>query len=98
MSTPDPKSPPATIALAHDWLVARRGGELVLDAITTHLLNTNHSITNLYTMFDARAPITPAIDALTKRTSPLNRLPKPLRRWLLPRYPKAVEHLSSQLA
>lgn len=100
MSKPDPKNytQTPTIALAHDWLVARRGGELVLDAITTHLLNTNHSITNLYTMFDSGTQITPAIDALTKRTSSLNQLPKPLRRWLLPRYPKAVEQLSAKLA
>lgn len=98
MSTPDSKNPPPTIALAHDWLVARRGGELVLDAMTTHLLNTDHTLANLYTMFDSGMPITPAIDALTKRTSSLNHLPKPLRRWLLPRYPKAVEQLSKQLA
>ncbi|MGJ8636516.1 MAG: glycosyltransferase [Phycisphaerales bacterium] len=96
---PAPQKPNTpTIALAHDWLVARRGGELVLDALTTHLLNTDHSISNLYTMFDSGTPITPAIDALTKRTSSLNHLPKPLRRWLLPRYPKAVEQLSQKLA
>ncbi len=87
-----------SIALAHDWLVARRGGELVLDAITTHLLNTNRRVAHLYTMFDSGTPITPAIDAIPRTTSSLNRLPKPLRRWLLPRYPKAVEELSRKLA
>ncbi len=99
MSTSDPKT---SVALAHDWLVARRGGELVLDAITTHLLNPNHKsnyrITQLYTMFDSGDPITPAIDAIPRTTSTLNHLPKPLRRWLLPRYPKAVEELSRKLA
>ena len=94
MSTPHSKT---TIALAHDWLVARRGGELVLDAIATHLLNSNDRITQLYTMFDSGDPITPAIDAIPRTTSSLNHLPKPLRRWLLPRYPKAVAELSRKL-
>lgn len=91
-------SPNLSIALAHDWLVARRGGELVLDAITAHLLNADHRITNLYTMFDSGEPITPAIDAISRTTSSLNKLPKPLRRWLLPRYPKAVDQLTGRLA
>ena len=91
-------SPNLSIALAHDWLVARRGGELVLDAITAHLLNANHRINNLYTMFDSGDPITPAIDAISRTTSSLNKLPKPLRRWLLPRYPKAIEQLTECLA
>lgn len=86
-----------TVALAHDWLVARRGGELVLDAITTHLLNTDARVTKLYTMFDSSKPITPAIDSVPRTTSNLNRLPSPLRRWLLPRYPHAVDQLSRQL-
>ncbi len=43
------------IALAHDWLVARRGGEMVLDAIA-RLVSRNHEIVGLYTMFaDERA-------------------------------------------
>ena len=86
-----------TVALAHDWLVARRGGELVLDAITTYLLNTDARVTQLYTMFDSSKPITPAIDSVPRTTSNLNRLPSPLRRWLLPRYQRAVEQLSRKL-
>ncbi len=86
------------IALAHDWLIARRGGELVLDAITTHLHQSNNTLSTIYTMFDSGTPITPAIDTLTRTTSSLNRLPKPLRRWLLPLYPKAIEQLSTRLA
>lgn len=98
-SPPKPPSPTGslTIALAHDWLVARRGGELVLDAIAAHLLNSGHRITTIYTMFDSGDPITPAIDAIGRTTSSLNRLPKPFRRWLLPRYPKAVEQLTRSL-
>ncbi len=86
------------IALAHDWLVARRGGELVLDAIASHLIRSGHRITKLYTMFDSGNPITPAIDALNKSTSTLNHFPSPLRRWLLPMYPRAVEQLSKRVA
>jgi glycosyltransferase involved in cell wall biosynthesis len=86
------------IAMAHDWLVARRGGELVLDAIATHLIQSGHTITNLYTMFDTGKPITPAIDVIPKTTSSLNHLPSPLRRWLLPMYPRAIEQLSNRLA
>ncbi len=99
MNDPSPKSVKKLhIALAHDWLVARRGGELVLDAIATHLIKQGHTITNLYTMFDSGNPITPAIDVLPKATSSLNHLPSTLRRWLLPMYPRAVEQLSARLA
>ena len=99
-STPPPSPSPQRprIALAHDWLVARRGGELVLDQITTHLLSTHHTLTRCYTMFSAGRPITPAIDALPLTTSSLNLLPSPLRRWLLPAYPQAVAELSKRLA
>lgn len=86
------------VALAHDWLVARRGGELVLDAIIQTLNKTDSSISSLYTMFDAGIPITPSIDNLPKSISSLNKLPQKLRRWLLFRYPQAVEQLSKQLA
>ncbi len=99
-STP-PASRPARrprIALAHDWLVARRGGELVLDAIAAHLLNRNITLTRCYTMFRSGRPITPAIDALPVTTATLNLLPAPLRRWLLPAYPQAVAELSKRLA
>ena len=47
MSDSRPKSVKnLNIALAHDWLVARRGGELVLDAIATDLMNDGHRINN----------------------------------------------------
>ncbi len=88
---------PARIALAHDWLVARRGGELVLDAIINALQSNQHTISALYSMFDSGAPITSAIDHLSKTISPLNRYPASLRRWLLFKYPGAIAHLSEQL-
>jgi len=65
---------------------------------STHLINSGATISQLYTMFDSGNPITPAIDTLSRTTSTLNYLPKPLRRWLLPRYPRAVEQLSAKLA
>ena len=86
------------VALAHDWLVARRGGELVLDAIAENLLRAGARVTRLYTMFHARRPIAPAIDALEPSVSSLDRAPRRARRWLLPLYPRAVDELSRRLA
>jgi len=86
------------VALAHDWLVARRGGELVLDAIIKTLSQSDSQISTLYIMFDAEIPITPSIDKLPKSISSLNKLPSKLRRWLLFRYPQAVEQLAKHLA
>lgn len=85
------------VILAHDWLVGRRGGELVLDAIIRALEPEAH-VTAILTMFDDGRPITPAIDDLPRHaiyTSPraLSR-----RRHLLPLYPRAVRHLSRELA
>ena len=90
--------PQLNIALAHDWLVGRRGGELVLDAIIHTLLKDQHSISKLYSMFDDASPVTDAIDNLPKSISKLNNLPASLRRWQLFRYPNAVKYLSTQLA
>lgn len=98
MIDPSTQQPHLRIALAHDWLVARRGGELVLDAIVNTVLADQHTISALYCMFDTGVPITPAIDNLEKTISPLNKLPASLRRWQLFRYPNAVRYLSQQLA
>jgi glycosyltransferase involved in cell wall biosynthesis len=96
---PNKPSPhPLNIALAHDWLVGRRGGELVLDAIINTINQDQHRITSIYCMFDTGKPITDAIDTLPKSISPLNKYPPALRRWLLFRYPSAVRALSRQLA
>ncbi|MEM9560555.1 MAG: glycosyltransferase [Planctomycetota bacterium] len=94
----DPKAGPSPrIALAHDWLVGLRGGELVLDAIVRTLAPIAR-IGPIFTMFDNREPLTPAIDALPRRASSLNRTPDRARRWLLPAYPAAVAQLSRKLA
>lgn len=95
--SPDTQPRPLRVALAHDWLVGYRGGEMVLDAIIALLHHDQHTITRIYTMFDLRAPLSPAIDALPRTVSQLNRYPPALRRWLLPRYPHAVRELAHQL-
>ncbi len=88
---------PMRVALAHDWLVARRGGELVLDAIAHTLAEMGSPAPHLFTMFDAGLPVTDRIDALDRTVSKLNTYPAPLRRWLLMSYPSAVESLSRAL-
>ncbi len=97
ISPPDPAQRPLRVAIAHDWLVGYRGGEMVLDAIIRHLLSDQHTLTRIYTMFDQGNPLSPAIDDLPRTVSPLDRYPPSLRRWLLPRYPHAVRELSRQL-
>lgn len=71
---------------------------MVLDAIARHLQHTGHTITRIYTMFDNASPLSPALNALPRTTSALNRYPESLRRWLLPRYPRAINELSRALA
>lgn len=84
------------IVLAHDWVVARRGGELVLDAIA-HALAPRADLVALLTMFHAGVRIGPEIDALPVTTTTLNALPGGTRRWLLPLYPVAAAELSRRL-
>jgi glycosyltransferase involved in cell wall biosynthesis len=81
----------ARVALAHDWLVGLRGGELLLDRLAQR-----YGPTDLYTLVSDGRPLTPAIDACRVVTSPLQRLPFSagrLRRAYLPLYPWAVERL-----
>jgi len=84
------------IALCHDWLVARRGGELVLEAIA-EAIEPIADLDVLYTMFDSGAYIGTHVDALQRRTSFLNVLPRRLRRWAMPLYPLAVRDVSRKL-
>ncbi len=92
------KTPPRPrVALAHDWLVGFRGGEQVLDQVILALQTITDHTPHLYTMFDSTRSITPRIDNLERTTSTLNHMPPALRRWLLMRYPNAVESLSRSL-
>jgi glycosyltransferase involved in cell wall biosynthesis len=90
---------PRRVVLAHDWLVGMRGGERVLDAIA-RLCEGRFQIAGLFTMFADGAPHTPAIDRPRRFVSAVGTLPlaNPLRRWMLPLYPVAVEDLSQRLA
>ncbi len=79
------------IALAHDWLVGKRGGELVLDRLAGLF-----GPTDLYTLVDNGVSISEAISACRVVTSPLQRFPGArgrLRRHYLPMFPWAVERL-----
>ncbi|MCA9272091.1 MAG: glycosyltransferase [Phycisphaerales bacterium] len=82
------------MALCHDWLVARRGGELVLEAIA-EAIQPMADLDVVYTMFDNGSSIGPAIDPLRRKASFLSAWPA--RRWLLPLYPLAVWDLSRKL-
>lgn len=87
------------IALAHDWLVGYRGGEAVLDAIVRALHPLTRDL-HLFTMFDDGRSLTPALDAVPRTTSVLQRVPggtEQLRRWLLPAYPLAVASLNNAI-
>lgn len=98
MVDPNPKLTTSTtkprVALCHDWLVARRGGELVLEAIA-EAIQPMAELDVVYTMFDNGSSIGPTIDPLRRKTSFLNGWPA--RRWLLPLYPLAVWDLSRKL-
>lgn len=97
------------IALAHDWLVGYRGGEAVLEHIA-RVVHRKYEVAGLYTMFeDAGAlelfPTPPngergVRDISSVRTSFLSDAPgaRRMRRWMLPMYPHAIEHLSGLLA
>jgi glycosyltransferase involved in cell wall biosynthesis len=78
----------ARIALAHDWLVGLRGGEMVLDRLAGLT-----GPTRLYTLVADGRPLSEAIDACEVVTSPLQRLPAAAggaRRHYLPLMPWAV--------
>lgn len=91
---------PLRIALAHDWIAGVRGGEHVLEAIA-QCLSRDHTLVGLFTMFDDGGMIGPATNELPRICWPLGNIPgisDRFRRWMLPAYPTAVEHLSRRLA
>jgi glycosyltransferase involved in cell wall biosynthesis len=88
------------IAIAHDWLVGMRGGELVLDRIAA-IIAQDHIPADLWVLFHKPRATTPALERFDVRASRLNAIPGgrgPLRRWLLPLYPSAIEAMGDRLA
>jgi glycosyltransferase involved in cell wall biosynthesis len=75
------------VALVHDWLTGMRGGEKCLEILCKAFPNAT-----LHTLIHRRGTLSPAIEAMTIRTSPLQRLPGVMRhyRHLLPLMPLAV--------
>ncbi len=99
-AAPPESSARPRIAVAHDWLVGRRGGEAVLEEILG-VVERVGELDALYVMFDDGRSLSPRIDAAPKQVSWLGRLPMAsgaLRRHLLPLYPSAVASLSQALA
>ncbi len=98
-SRPDHALKHTRIALVHDWLCGYRGGEAVLERLARLVLD--HAVpAGLWVMLDDRRPVAPAIDALPRHTSILQDIPfasGPLRRHLLPLYPRAISDISDQL-
>lgn len=90
------------IALAHDWLCGRRGGEAVLERLAL-LVEREHECAGLYVMFDDGRPLSPAVDRLRARgliaswRHGRGALARRARRWMLPLYPRAVEALARRV-
>ena len=75
------------VALVHDWLTGMRGGEKCLEVLCRAFPDAT-----LYTLIHRRGAPSPAIEAMTIRTSPLQRVPGVFRhyRQLLPLMPLAA--------
>ncbi|MEW4568804.1 glycosyltransferase [Tautonia sp. JC769] len=88
-STPGRPSPDPDVraALVHDWLTGMRGGEKCLEILCRAFPDAP-----LYTLIHDRGRMSPAIESMSIRTSPLQRIPGVLRhyRHLLPLMPLAA--------
>src|SRR6187402_3404309 len=75
------------VALVHDWLTGMRGGEKCLEVLCRAFPRAV-----LYTLIHRRGSTSPAIESMTIRTSPRQRVPGVLRhyRQLLPLMPMAA--------
>ncbi len=75
------------VALVHDWLTGMRGGEKCLEVLCRAFPDAT-----LYTLIHRRGALSPAIEAMDIRTSPLQRIPGIFRhyRHLLPIMPVAA--------
>lgn len=75
------------VALVHDWLTGMRGGEKCLEVLCRAFPDAT-----LYTLLHRRGSLSPAIESMDIRTSPLQRIPGIFRhyRHLLPIMPMAA--------
>jgi glycosyltransferase involved in cell wall biosynthesis len=75
------------VALVHDWLTGMRGGEKCLEVLCRAFPDAT-----LHTLIHRRGALSPTIEAMTIRTSPLQRVPGVFRHYrrLLPLMPLAT--------
>ncbi|HZW33114.1 MAG TPA: glycosyltransferase [Isosphaeraceae bacterium] len=75
------------VALVHDWLTGMRGGEKCLEVLCRAFPSAT-----LYTLIHRRGALSPAIESMAIRTSPMQRIPGVFRhyRHLLPIMPLAA--------
>jgi glycosyltransferase involved in cell wall biosynthesis len=75
------------VALVHDWLTGMRGGEKCLEVLCRAFPDAQ-----LYTLIHRRGSLTPAIESMKIRTSPLQHVPGVFRHYrrLLPIMPLAA--------
>ncbi len=75
------------VALVHDWLTGMRGGEKCLEVLCRAFPDAT-----LYTLIHQRGSLSPAIESMAIRTSPLQKIPGVFRhyRHLLPIMPMAA--------
>jgi glycosyltransferase involved in cell wall biosynthesis len=75
------------LALVHDWLTGMRGGEKCLEVLCRAFPDAT-----LYTLIHRRGALSPAIEAMRIRTSPLQRVPGVFQHYrrLLPLMPLAT--------
>jgi glycosyltransferase involved in cell wall biosynthesis len=75
------------VALVHDWLTGMRGGEKCLEVLCRAFPDAT-----LYTLIHRRGSLSPAIESMAIRTSPLQKIPGVFRhyRHLLPIMPMAA--------
>src|ERR687890_19410 len=74
------------VALVHDWLTGMRGGEKCLEVLCRAFPDAT-----LHTLIHRKGGLSPAIEAMAIRTSPLQRVPGSSRHYrsLLPLMPLA---------
>ncbi len=92
-NSPSAKQGGLKVALVHDWLTGMRGGEKCLEVLCKSFPDAT-----LYTLIHRQGALSPAIEAMDIRTSPLQRLPGVIRHYrkLLPLMPLATRAWTPQ--